>query len=145
MTLLDDVLVPDDQRYSVPAPFAKRMANGIVDLLAIGLLTYLGLWLMVQMNSGLRIFGPGSFTLPLLFLVVQWLYYFSAEASSGRTLGKWLSSTVVRSTDGTKPGTAAIVLRTSLRLIPLYPLLFLIGLRWHDRLANCEVFEFHAR
>ena len=144
MSLLDDALIPDDARYTQPAPLAKRLANGFVDLLAIGLLTYLSLWLVVQISKDLAIFQAGSMTLPLLFLVVHWLYYFLSEAGSGRTLGKWLTSTTVRTTQGARLPLSAVVLRTTLRTLPLYPILFVIGLRWHDRLADCTVFENHA-
>lgn len=145
MTLLDDTIIPDQERYSTAAPLSKRIGNGLVDLLAVSLLTYLSLWLIVQVTKSFTIFEQGDFTLPMLFLIVHWLYYFTAEASGGRTLGKWLSGTTVRSTNGAKPSSSALVLRTTLRLIPFYPLLFMVGLRWHDRLANCEVFENHPK
>ncbi len=145
MSLLDQELIPDSDRYTSVAPMAKRIANGIVDLLAVGLLTYLSLWIALQLNENILFFARKSYTLPLLYLGVQWLYYFIGEASNGSTLGKRLSGTTVRAANGNKASTSALVLRTTLRLIPIYPLLFLFGLRWHDRLAHCEVFENHAK
>ena len=53
----------------------------------------------------------------LIWIALSLLYYFGAEAATGRTLGKRLLGLRVATADGGRPGAGAIAVRTLLRLI----------------------------
>ncbi len=125
-----------------PMPEAQnpiRLANYIVDQLAIAVLTYVViLFLAVNRKDG-DLFEAGSTQLPLILLIVSVAYYTISEYSTGKTLGKLLTGSIVRCEDGTPPRLAQCTLRAIIRMIPFYPLFFLFGVRLHDRLSNTQV------
>jgi len=125
-----------------PMPEAQnpiRLANYVVDQLAIAVLTYLVILLLVVNRKDAGLYETGSLQLPLILLIVSITYYTISEFSSGKTLGKLFTGSVVRSEDGTPPRLAQCTLRAIIRMIPFYPLFFLFGVRLHDRLSNTQV------
>lgn len=140
MELLDDDFIES----KAPARLRGidvRIAHWMIDHIAGSLLTYIALLLLDQALGGIDPFNKGGVMLPATYLAVRWLYYFTAEQLTGRTLGKMLTGARVLSSNGLKPSATQMVVRTSLRFIPFYPLWFILGLNWHDRLADCAVFS----
>lgn len=116
-----------------------RLANYVVDQLAIAVLTYLVMLFFAVNENAEGFFAEGSVQLPLTLLAVSIAYYTISEFSSGKTLGKLLTGSVVQSEDGSSPQLSQCALRAILRMIPFYPLFFLLGARLHDRLSNTQV------
>lgn len=143
MNLLDDEYVSPHRHYRVPAPRGVRIANFVADGLATAVLTYGVLLLVSVAFPEARFFTKGSLTLPFLYLFTCGAYYFVGEFWSGKTLGKVLTRSMVVSVNGDAPQAKQIALRTLIRIIPLYPLFFVLGKRWHDTWARVEVKAMH--
>ncbi len=81
-----------------------------------------------------------SFLISLLFYFVM---YFILEATKQRTLGKYISKTMVVLEDGSKPSANTIAIRTLCRFIPFEPFSFLGGNArgWHDTLSKTYVVD----
>ena len=62
-----------------------------------------------------------------LYLALVLSYYFAMEATTGRTVGKFLLGLRVLSRDGNRTSAAAIAARTLLRLVDWLPVLYLVG------------------
>ncbi|TZF99975.1 RDD family protein (plasmid) [Chryseobacterium panacisoli] len=68
------------------------------------------------------------------------LYYFLMENYlDGRTVAKYITGTKVISTDGTKPTTRQIILRSLSRIVPFDGLSFLGVNGWHDSWSYTRV------
>jgi hypothetical protein len=67
------------------------------------------------------------------------LYYFCFEFYLMRTPAKYLTGTIIVSTDGKRPTVRQIVKRTLSRLIPLEPFSYKEGTWGHDRMSETEV------
>lgn len=75
-------------------------------------------------------------------LLVYFAYYVGMEASTGKTVGKYITGTQVLTEDGEKPSGGTIFIRTLCRIIPFEPfsLLFSNYARgWHDNLSKTRV------
>jgi uncharacterized RDD family membrane protein YckC len=126
-------------KHMPEAPNGMRLANYVVDQLAVAVISYLVMLFFAVNGKGDGFFAKGSVQLPLTLLVVSVVYYTISEFSTGKTLGKLLTGSVVQSEDGTPPRLAQCTLRAIMRMIPFYPLFFLFGARLHDRLSNTHV------
>lgn len=131
----------------VHAEWYKRLLNVVVDLGIIGLIAYsfylisliifpVYTWSIDPENYNIWFVILGSLALS------AFLYYFSLEATTSRTLGKLITGTRVITKNGQKPSKAQILSRTLSRLIPLEFFTFLSpkpqnGL--HDGLSNTLV------
>ncbi len=138
MDLLD-IPFSDNRKPQPEAPNTVRLANYVVDQLAVAVLSYLVMLFFAVNGKGDGFFAEGSVQLPLTLLVVSAVYYTISEYSSGKTLGKLLTGSMVQNEDGSAPRLAQCALRALLRMIPFYPLFFLFGARLHDRLSNTLV------
>jgi uncharacterized RDD family membrane protein YckC len=106
----------------------RRGLAGTVDLVVTA-----GLFVLVAALAGtidtshglsVSLHGPPT----LLFLAAFFLYHFTTEALTGRTLGKALTGLrVARAEDGGRPGPGAIAVRTLLRPVDGLPLLYGVG------------------
>jgi uncharacterized RDD family membrane protein YckC len=77
----------------------------------------------------------------IIFSLQSISYYFVLEVLTGRTIGKWLTGSIVVDISGNKPPTSTILKRSLLRLIPFEYLSFL-GHRargWHDQYSDTYV------
>lgn len=126
-------------KHMPEAPNGMRLANYVVDQLAVAVLTYLVMLFFAVNGNADGFFAEGSIQLPLTLLVVSVAYYTISEFSSGKTLGKLLTGSVVQCEDGSEPRLSQCALRAILRMIPFYPIFFLLGARFHDRLSNTQV------
>lgn len=71
------------------------------------------------------------------------IYYNVFEILFARTIGKFLTQTVVVDSNGEKPNSETILMRSLCRLIPFNPLSVLInpGRAWHDSLSKTYVVD----
>jgi uncharacterized RDD family membrane protein YckC len=63
-------------------------------------------------------------------------YYNIMEATLSRTVGKYITKTIVVMEDGSKPAMRAILIRTLCRLIPFEPFSCFGPRGWHDSIAH---------
>jgi uncharacterized RDD family membrane protein YckC len=107
---------------STPFPLLVRRAIGAqIDLVLLAML-------LVPLAFMLGNDRPGDdawLWVGSLWLVVVAVYFVGAEGACGRTLGKWITGTVVIDRSGQAPGFAKALVRTVLRLIEVNP--FLVG------------------
>jgi uncharacterized RDD family membrane protein YckC len=109
-----------------------RIANFIIDILII-----VFAWLLS--NLILYVIGFDSFS-SILFYLIYFCYYFFFEFLAGKTPGKMLTRTVVKTFGGNKPSTKRILIRSLLRLIPYDYFSFLFGgIGLHDELSKTTV------
>ncbi|MNT53298.1 RDD family protein [compost metagenome] len=78
----------------------------------------------------------------LVFFFVVILYYTLFESLCSRTIGKYITKTIVVNEDGSKPDSQIILKRTLCRLIPFDGLSFLgSGRGWHDSISDTYVVD----
>lgn len=78
----------------------------------------------------------------LVFFFVVILYYTLFESLCSRTIGKFITKTIVVNEDGSKPDSQIILKRTLCRLIPFDGLSFLgSGRGWHDSITDTYVVD----
>jgi uncharacterized RDD family membrane protein YckC len=77
----------------------------------------------------------------LFISLITFIYYFLSEAYTGKTIGKWITGTLMVDSRGEKPPYSRILKRSFLRLIPFENISFL-GHRargWHDQYSYTYV------
>ena len=127
----------------LPAAWWKRLINGIVDILVIGLLVSLPFSLLFP-TQDLMTTGDYSWEVYLYFTIVFLGYYTLFEWATGRTPAKYITNTkVANAGEGTRPGLLTSFLRAVSRLIPLESLSFLAKrpVGWHDALPGSMVID----
>ncbi len=74
-------------------------------------------------------------------LVSLFLYYVILKSYFSRTIGKYITGTIVVKIDGSKPKTIDILARTLLRIVPFEYFTFLRGRQpgWHDEYSKTFV------
>jgi uncharacterized RDD family membrane protein YckC len=75
--------------------------------------------------------------------IIRLVYYISMETLFGRTVGKFVTNTIVVDENGNIPSHQVVLIRTLCRLIPFYELSFFgIPTRaWHDRISKTYVVD----
>ena len=116
-----------------------RFVNFLIDFIAFLLLVLIGSLsldsIFVTSNSDFLL-AVGYGMVLLIFL----LYHGLTEYFFQKTVGKYITKTIVVTKDGEKPDAGTIVLRTLCRLIPFDRLSFLITKNgFHDRFSNTQV------
>jgi uncharacterized RDD family membrane protein YckC len=106
----------------------RRIAAALIDLaLLVVLFFILGLTIGERSAEG----GTASVNLrggdAIVYFVLVLLYYFILEATLGRTVGKLALGLRVVGSEGQRPSTWAIIVRTVLRAIDGLPFLYLVG------------------
>lgn len=77
-----------------------------------------------------------------LGLFLAWAYYVIMETVFQKTVGKFVTGTIVVTADGKRPTVSQVIGRSLARFIPLEPLSFLVGkfpVGWHDSLSGTRV------
>jgi len=129
-----------------------RLVNFVIDVLVIDLIfetiTFfwviesaknMGFEVMTNMNMFfVKSFFINSFYYNLIILCVFVLYYFVCEfLFKGRTIGKFITGTIVVTNEGKVPTTRQFFIRSISRIVPFDPLSFLFNANgWHDRWAK---------
>ncbi|SEN46737.1 Uncharacterized membrane protein YckC, RDD family [Flavobacterium sp. CF108] len=75
----------------------------------------------------------------LVFIVISVFYYSLSEGLFGRSLGKFVTGTVVVDENGEKPSFGTIFKRSLCRLIPFEVFSFLGSRGWHDSISDTYV------
>ena len=128
----------------------RRFANHLIDSLVYYLIIFLigvvaglfseylgmdGMSVWISEMSGI---GELVFTYSIMLL-----YYIFMESLTQKTLGKYITGTIVVMEDGSKPEINVILLRSICRLIPFDGLTFIgeYSRGWHDSLAKSYVVD----
>jgi len=79
----------------------------------------------------------------LTFNIIMFLYYLIFEVTTGQTIGKMITKTIVVKKDGTKPSFFNILMRSFWRLIPFDTFSYLFGyeLGMHDILSSTKLIK----
>jgi uncharacterized RDD family membrane protein YckC len=129
-----DPTPPPATESALPAPAHGEDLLGVrIGAALIDLALLYGLAIVLSVTIGGASVGGGGvdFYLDggdvLLYVGLVLVYYFAAEATIGRTVGKLLVGLRVVGRDGRRPPVAAVAVRTLLRLVDWLPLLYLVG------------------
>ncbi len=117
----------------------KRFANYIIDIIAYYIiLVFLGFIIGIIDYS--LIDSAFISVSPYAILI---LYYLVFEATTGQTIGKYISGTIVVGEDGANPPVGRVIGRTFVRFIPFEAFSFLgqSSSGWHDSLTKTKVID----
>ncbi|MEN6451278.1 MAG: RDD family protein [Thermoguttaceae bacterium] len=147
----------DDRQLFYVARKGKRFINCVIDL--VGWLVFAEI-VILPVGLLLDVIGPhfgrrsfcnymlyhyGPFIVQVHMSMTCVAYYFLQEYAWGRTLGKFVTRTIVISADGCRPTGRQIVGRTLARLIPFEALSYLFGQKYpvgiHDEISNTRVVD----
>ena len=139
------------------APSGKRFLNYLVDYaftyafsygFGLSLPTVIGLLDSIGLTGfGVWVYNAGNVTWYCVSVVLSIGYYLLTEGLFGRSLGKFITGTVVVDINGLKPSFGTIFKRTLCRLIPFEALSFLGSSRtggWHDSISKTYVVDKQA-
>ncbi len=127
----------------------KRFANFILDLVFLYIFSIvfgaiMGIFLAIVSPELLFLFNGDYKIVEYIFaLIAGMTYYTLFEATTGRTIAKFITKTKVITTNGEKPDLNAILLRSLCRYIPFeaFSFLFADDAGWHDTLSKTIVIE----
>ena len=127
----------------------KRFVNFIIDLVGYYALSFvvgliLGILEVIGLTGALNFLATMGTLGSLVFGIIIVVTYFSVfEILTQKTLGKFVSKTMVVMEDGTKPTTKDILARSFCRLIPFEAFSFLgsDARGWHDSMSNTYVVD----
>jgi uncharacterized RDD family membrane protein YckC len=135
---VDDPAAPE---VIVPASRGRRFANLLVDYVAFLLVSvvigiFLGISGYGRVFTDMGVVGRDVYGVGLMFA-----YYFGLEATTGRTLGKMVTGTIVVNEEGGKITPRQAALRTLCRFIPFEAFSFFSSNArgWHDSLPHTYV------
>ena len=141
-TVPDEVIEP----VYATASLGKRVANYLIDSMAIVLLSIfilflLGVFFLPESLPGLQE-SPDIFA-QVYILSILFSYYVFMESVFGRTVGKFMTGTRVVDQWGKFPSLKTVLLRTIIRFVP-FELFSYFGddvRGWHDRWSNTHVID----
>lgn len=132
----------------------KRFANLIIDNIVIqiasaGVGFVLGIvFAMMRMDPSGTLSPADEVTLQITGFILGMLtavgYFILMEGTCQRTLGKFVTGTIVVTAGGARPSFGQIVGRSFARMIPFEAFSFLVGKRpvgWHDSLSGTRVVD----
>ncbi len=127
----------------------KRLANYFIDLIFLLIFNFifgvfLGLVFFVFAPSAFVIFEQDNILIDyLLGFIAGMIYFTTLEATTGRTIAKYITKTKVVDEKGKKPNFETIVIRSATRFIPFEAFSFLgsEASGWHDRWSKTRVVE----
>lgn len=127
----------------------KRLTNYLIDSIFLLIFmfifgTILGLMLAIFSPSTLYTFKDDNKLRDyLIAFILGMIYYSILEATTGKTIAKYITKTKLVNVDGEKPNFGTILLRSLCRFIPFEAFSFLVsdGSGWHDKLTNTRVVE----
>ena len=135
----------DDFLSLFSTSYMNRFMNFLIDsiiVLVIHILVEL-LYYYTQTRSNVFVDYDYFKNTGRLFWITQFLYYLIMEGLSGRTIGKYLTNTVVIDAEGNKPDFKEVLIRTLCRFIPFEPISLLLHNRigWHDMFSKTRVVD----
>jgi len=130
-------------------PWYKMLLNFVIDILVVCLI-----FIILGAIAGiLSLFGYNGFALwfdkldgltdRLVTTLVMVIYLFVIEVFTQRSVGKFITGTIVVSEDGTKPEARSIMIRNLCRIISFEALTFLGSTPrgWHDSASGTYVVD----
>lgn len=129
------------------ASLSQRFLNLIIDTVMQLLLFFVVLMFMVanaQANGDVTFISnleKNTILQYTITTVISLVYYNFFEIVTARTVGKYLTQTIVVDENGEKPNHETILIRSLCRLIPFNALSFLgiSGRGWHDTISKTYV------
>ncbi len=127
----------------------KKFANYLIDLIFFIIFSFiygsvLGILFAIISPSLLSIFEQDNKLINYaLGLTAGMIYYSILEATTGKTIAKFITKTKVVNSKGEKPEFGTILIRSLCRFIPFEPFSFLgsDNSGWHDKLSKTIVVE----
>jgi uncharacterized RDD family membrane protein YckC len=125
----------------------KRLANYVLDIVFFMIHSYLlgiiigVIFIIAGQNGSSLIKEENKLRDYFMGFISVMIYYILLEATTGRTLGKFITGTKVVTDKGEKPGFMTIFIRSLCRFIPFEAFTFLISDSFglHDRLSKTRV------
>jgi len=130
-------------------PWYKRLLNFVIDILAI-----VAIMLIIGVFAGiLSLFGYDGLlkwfdeldglTDRIFTSLIMVVYLFTMEVTTQRTVGKYITGTMVVMEDGTKPEPRAVILRALCRVLTIEALSFIreVPRGWHDTASGTYVVD----
>ncbi|MGL2962416.1 RDD family protein [Flavobacterium sp. RSB2_4_14] len=129
------------------ASHGQRFTNLLVDTIMQLILFFI---VLVFMSANAQANGDKAFIANLekntilqytITMVISLFYYNVFEIASARTVGKYITQTIVVDENGEKPNSETILVRSLCRLIPFNAFSFLgiSGRGWHDTISKTYV------
>ncbi|WP_281235488.1 RDD family protein [Flavobacterium gelatinilyticum] len=135
--ILDDKLIASN---------GSRFINYIFDIVGIlcliFIVTVIATFIMALTDSNEFIQWIGNLSDlegQIIFIVFSIIYYTLTEGFFGRSLGKFITGTVVVNENGERPSLDIILKRTLCRFIPFDAISFLGSRGWHDSISDTYV------
>lgn len=127
----------------------KRLANHLIDSVFFFIFYFifgaiLGILLAIFSQSSLSIFEQDNILIDyLVFFIAGMIYYTILEASTGKTIAKFITKTKVINENGDRPDFGSIFIRSLCRFIPFETFSFLgsDNSGWHDKISKTRVIE----
>ena len=129
------------------ASTGTRFLNYIIDLVSF-VIILIGIGIIIGILSalfgmteiGVWINGLGDLGWNIIAISVSIIYYTLMEGLFGRTIGKFITGTIVVDENGEKPSFGTIFKRSLCRYIPFDAFTYLGGSRgWHDSISDTYV------
>jgi len=147
--LLDGHLISPRPKKLIPAPVWKRLINIILDYIGTILFFSTIIFLIAYVTETsikenfIRNQKAYPITFQLLGFFAMYVYYVVCEYYlEGKTFGKYLTQTIVITPDGRAPSLNQVLIRSTLRFIPMEGLfLFLTPQSLHDEWSGTFVIE----
>ena len=125
----------------------QRFGNYIIDIIVQVVVMVILEFVLIVICDQFEIYSVGEFFETtnrfedyLIGAVITLLYYIPMEIFLSRSVGKYITGTVVVNEDGSKPDAQTIIKRSLCRIIPFDALSFLGGGRgWHDSISDTYV------
>ncbi|ULQ51768.1 RDD family protein [Flavihumibacter fluvii] len=115
-----------------------RIGNWMVDTIVLVVVTTIITYIIAFYYP--QILEEDNNALGLLISAIVFFYYFIFESVSGKTIGKILSHTIVVDKNGEPPKKVKLLVRSFIRLTPIYGLSLLFGHQGiHDMLSSTTV------
>jgi uncharacterized RDD family membrane protein YckC len=143
--LKSDPALEEPETDLEPASGGKRFTNYLLDTLFIYvsafILGFVIAIISIYLSSDLSYIDEDNSIMDYFYgFCIYMVYYTLLEATTGRTIAKYITRTKVVTEDGRKPGFNTILLRSLCRFIPFEPFSFLgSNSGWHDSLSKTEV------
>jgi len=131
------------------ASLGKRFANYLIDQLVMVLLFVIigivaGVFIAFSDPDALEMFDEiNRVTEWVASIIMGLLYYVGLEATTGRTIGKYITKTKVINENGDTPKFGTVFIRTLCRFIPFEQFSYFGDDQrgWHDSLSKTRVVE----
>ncbi|KUJ57056.1 RDD family protein [Chryseobacterium aquaticum] len=130
------------------ASLGTRFANNIIDTIVLIIINFIISFISIMIYNFTLLhffyfYNNGGFLWDIFTgSIVAFFYFFLWEKlSEGKTPGKYVTGTVVISTDGQKPTTKQYLSRSLYRIIPFEAFTFFGSDGWHDSMSDTRVID----